>query len=89
MSQSVLKTDISTNNYEHDTFITLNLLPFFFQRRAQQGKVIFEFAWCTCNKIGARDNCSTTTPGAGQGGIWFIPVKFGQSPMSGFRGEDV
>jgi len=29
MSQSVLKTDISTNNYIHDTFITLNLLPFF------------------------------------------------------------
>ena len=29
MSQSVLKTDISTNNYKHDIIITLNLLPFF------------------------------------------------------------
>jgi len=65
MSQSVLKTDISTNNYIHDTFITPAI---FFQSRAQQGMVIFEFAWCTCNIIGARDNCSTTTPGAGQGG---------------------
>ena len=43
MSQSVLKTDISTNNYIHDTFIT-EPPAIFFQSRAQQGKVIFEFA---------------------------------------------
>ena len=70
MSQSVNKTDISTNNYIRDTFIT-EPPAIFFQSRAQQEKVIFEFAWCTCNIIGARDNWSTTTPGAGHGGkLW-------------------
>ena len=67
MSQSVLKTDVSSKNYIHDIFIT-EPSAIFFQSSAQQGKVKFEFAWCTCNTIGARDNCSTTTPGAGQGG---------------------